>query len=105
MNIVSELVRDMSLWKPQREGLEVFDAVIQAVPVAKGIPKAATIGALAGLPVIQKQIKDKRFDLNAELTGNGGTDFPSFCFAIATGGGQDPVDGSLHRQPLPGQRL
>ena len=94
MNIVSELVRDMSLWKPQREGLKVFDAVIQAVPVAKGIPKAASIGALAGLPVIQKQIKDKRFDLNAELTGNGGTDFPSFCFAIATGGGKTRLMGA-----------
>ena len=94
MSIVSELVRDMSLWKPQREGLEVFDALMQAIPVGKGIHKAASIGALAGLPAIQKQIKEKRFDLNAELAGNGGTDFPSFCFAIATGGGKTRLMGA-----------
>jgi hypothetical protein len=94
VSIVSELVRDMSLWRPQREGLEVFDALLQVTPVGKGIPKAVTIGALTGLPAIQKQIKEKRFDLNAELTGNGGTDFPSFCFAIATGGGKTRLMGA-----------
>ena len=94
MSIVSELVRDMSLWKPQKEGLEAFDAIMQALPVGKGIPKATSIGALAGLPAIQKQIKERRFDLNAELAGNGGTSFPSFCFAIATGGGKTRLMGA-----------
>jgi len=94
MSIVSELIRDMSLWKPQKEGLEVFDAIVQAIPLGKGVPKATTIGSLAGLPVIQNQIKEKRFDLNAELTGNGGTEFPSFCFAIATGGGKTRLMGA-----------
>ncbi|MCK4223976.1 MAG: DEAD/DEAH box helicase family protein [candidate division Zixibacteria bacterium] len=94
MSIVSELIRDMSLWKPQKEGLEVFHLIVQAVPFGKGVPKATTIGALAGLPAIQNQIKEKRFDLNAELTGNGGTEFPSFCFAIATGGGKTRLMGA-----------
>ncbi len=94
MSIVSELIRDMSLWKPQREALEVFDAIMQAVPLGKGVPKATTIGALAGLPAIQIQIKERRFDLNAELSGNGGTEFPSFCFAIATGGGKTRLMGA-----------
>lgn len=94
MSIVSELIRDMNLWKPQKEGLEVFDAIVQAVPLGKGVPKATTIGTLAGLPAIQNQIKEKRFDLNAELTGNGGTEFPSFCFAIATGGGKTRLMGA-----------
>jgi len=84
----------MSLWKPQKEGLEVFDALMQAIPVGKGIHKATSIGVLAGLPAIQKQIKERRFDLNAELAGNGGTDFPSFCFAIATGGGKTRLMGA-----------
>jgi hypothetical protein len=94
MSIVSELIRDMSLWKPQRDGLEVFDAIMQAVPLGRGVPKVTTIGTLAGLPAIQNQIKEKRFDLNAELTGNGGTEFPSFCFAIATGGGKTRLMGA-----------
>ena len=94
MSVVTELVNDMSLWKPQREGLEVFDAVAQVSPIGRGVPKAVSIGALAGLPAIQKQIKDKRFDLNSELTGNGGTNFPSFCFAIATGGGKTRLMGA-----------
>lgn len=94
MSIVSELIRDMNLWKPQKEGLEVFDAIVQAVPLGKSVPKATTIGTLVGLPVIQNQIKEKRFDLNAELTGNGGTEFPSFCFAIATGGGKTRLMGA-----------
>jgi hypothetical protein len=94
MSIVSELIRDMSLWKPQKEGLEVFAAIVQAVPLGKDVPKVTTIGTLAGLPAIQNQIKGKRFDLNAELTGNGGTDFPSFCFAIATGGGKTRLMGA-----------
>jgi len=94
MSIVSELIRDMSLWKPQIEGLEVFDAIMQAVPLGRGVSRVATIGALAGLQVIQNQIKEKRFDLNAELTGNGGTEFPSFCFAIATGGGKTRLMGA-----------
>ena len=31
MSIVSELVRDMSLWKPQREGLEVLDRIMTSI--------------------------------------------------------------------------
>lgn len=58
------------------------------------MPKQTSIGALAGLPAIQKQISSRGFDLNAELTGNGGTTFPSFCFAIATGGGKTRLMGA-----------
>jgi hypothetical protein len=94
MSIVSELIRDMSLWKPQKEALKVFDAIMQAVPLGRGVPKVATIAALAGLPAIQNQIKEKNFDLNAELAGNGGTEFPSFCFWIATGGGKTRLMGA-----------
>ena len=94
MSVVYGLISDMSLWKPQREGLEVFDAIMQVLPVGKNIPKATSIGVLAGLTAIQTQIKEKRFDLNAELTENGGTNFPSFCFAIATGGGKTRLIGA-----------
>jgi hypothetical protein len=94
MSIISELIRDMNLWEPQREGIEVFDTIVRAVPLGKDIPKVTTIGTLAGLKAIQSQIKEKRFDLNAELTGNEGTEFPSFCFAIATGGGKTRLMGA-----------
>lgn len=94
MSIVSELIRDMSLWKPQKEALEVFDTIVQAVPLGKGVPKAKTIGMLAGLSIIQEQVKEKLFDLNAELTSNEGMEFPSFCFAIATGGGKTRLMGA-----------
>lgn len=94
MSIVSELIRDMSLWKPQKEALEVLDAIMQVAPLGKGVSKTTTIQALAGLPVIQNQIREKRFDFNAELVGNEGTEFPSFCFAIATGGGKTRLMGA-----------
>ena len=35
MSIVVDLVRDMSLWKPQREGLEIFDSVMQTLSFGK----------------------------------------------------------------------
>ncbi|MGB9851191.1 MAG: DEAD/DEAH box helicase family protein [Moorellaceae bacterium] len=94
MSLVSELIRDMNLWRPQKEGLEILDAIVQSVPLGKSVPKAMTIGALAGLPQIQKQVREGRFDLNTELTSNEGTDFPSFCFAIATGGGKTRLMGA-----------
>src|SRR6266508_2175962 len=94
MNIVAELIRDMSLWKPQKEGLEIFDRIIQTVPLARVISKSATIGALVSLSEIKNQINANRFDLNSEITGSEGTEFPSFCFAIATGGGKTRLMGA-----------
>jgi len=94
MSIVAELIREMSLWRPQSEGLEVLDDIITAIPLGKNVPKSNTISALASLRALQTHIKNKSFDLNVELAGNGGTDFPSFCFAIATGGGKTRLMGA-----------
>lgn len=94
MSVVSELIRDMSLWKPQREGLSAFDEIIRAISPRRDIPKPTTIGTLASLPIIQSQIRAGRFDLGAELSEGEGTLFPSFCFGIATGGGKTRLMGA-----------
>ncbi len=43
MNIIKDFARDMSLCKPQREGLEVFDRVVTSSPIGRGITKSRTL--------------------------------------------------------------
>ena len=46
MSIVKVRARDMDLWKPQREGLEVFDQVTTSSPIGRGITKKQILGTM-----------------------------------------------------------
>jgi hypothetical protein len=94
MSVVVELIRNMSLWKPQREALVVFEEIIRVVPLGKSVPKAATIAALTKVPKLLEQVGAGNFDINAEISSKDGTSFPSFCFSIATGGGKTRLMGA-----------
>jgi superfamily II DNA or RNA helicase len=95
MSIVSELIRDMSLWKPQREGLEVFDRIITTSPIGRGITKKQTLGAMMiAEPPISYSFQQGLFNFQEEINPKIGTEFPSFCFAIATGGGKTRLMGA-----------
>lgn len=95
MNIVQELIRDMDLWKPQKEGLEVFDRIMTTSPVGRGITKKQTLGAMM---IAESSVfygtQQSLFDFAQELNPKIGTEFPSFCFAIATGGGKTRLMGA-----------
>lgn len=95
MSIVAELVRDMSLWKPQREGLEVFDRIMTTSPVGRGITKKQTLGAMMVCePPVSYAVQQGFFNFQEEINPKVGTEFPSFCFAIATGGGKTRLMGA-----------
>jgi superfamily II DNA or RNA helicase len=95
MNIVLELIRSMSLWKPQREGLEVFDNVITSSPIGRGISKRQTLGAMmVREPPVSYAVQQGLFNFQDEINPMIGTEFPSFCFAIATGGGKTRLMGA-----------
>lgn len=95
MNIVKELIRDMSLWKPQREGLEVFDRIMTTSPVGRGITKKQTLGAMmVAEPPVSYAVQQGLFNFQEEINPKIGTDFPSFCFDIATGGGKTRLMGA-----------
>ena len=95
MSIVSELVRDMSLWKPQREGLEVFDRIMTTSPLGRGITKKQTLGAMMVCePPVSYAVQQGLFNFQEEINPKIGTAFPSFCFAIATGGGKTRLMGA-----------
>lgn len=95
MSIVSELIRDMGLWKPQREGLEVLDRIITTSPIGRGIAKKQTLGAMmVAEPQVSYTVQQGHFNFQEEINPNIGTEFPSFCFAIATGGGKTRLMGA-----------
>ena len=95
MSIVSELVRDMSLWKPQREGLKAFDLIMATSPVGRGITKKQTLGAMMVCePPVSYAVQQGLFNFQEEINPKVGTEFPSFCFAIATGGGKTRLMGA-----------
>ena len=95
MSVVSDLLRDMSLWKPQREGLEVFDRIMTTSPVGRGITKNQTLGAMMVCePPVSYAVQQGFFNFQEEINPRIGTDFPSFCFAIATGGGKTRLMGA-----------
>src|SRR3990170_2126073 len=95
MSIVSELIRDMSLWKPQREGLEVLHRIMTNSPVGRGITKRQTIGAMmVAEPPVSYTVQQGLFNFQEEINPKIGTEFPSFCFAIATGGGKTRLMGA-----------
>lgn len=95
MSIVSELIRDMSLWKPQREGLEVFDRIMTTSPIGRGIAKKQTLGAMmVAEPPVSYAVQQGLFNFQEEINPKIGTEFPSFCFAIATGGGKTRLMGA-----------
>ena len=87
MNIVQELIRDMGLWRPQREGLEVLDRIMTISPIGRGITKKQTLGAImVAEPSVSYAVQQGLFNFQEEINPKIGTEFPSFCFAIATGG-------------------
>lgn len=96
MGVVADLIRDMELWKPQREGLEALDRIITASPIGRGITKKQTLGAMMVCepPISYAVQQPDLFNFQDEINPNIGTEFPSFCFAIATGGGKTRLMGA-----------
>jgi len=93
--IVQELIRDMNLWKPQKEGLEVLDRIVKISPVGRGISKRETLGTMmVAEPLASYAIQQGLFNFQEEINPKVGTEFPSFCFAIATGGGKTRLMGA-----------
>jgi len=75
MDIIKELETDLALWKPQRLGLRKLDTTLRAIPDLRAGPEEVA----ASLP------GNIRFD----------TQFPSLCFAIATGCGKTRLMGAV----------
>ncbi len=95
MSLVSDLTRDMELWKPQREALEVFDRTLSASQIGRGISKKQTLGALMLVePAPSYAFQQGLFDFQEEINLRIGTQFPSFCFDICTGGGKTRLMGA-----------
>lgn len=100
MTIVDHLIKEMGLWKPQREGLKALDAILQKVEVGRGISKQKTISGIVAEPqfgyMFKKEppLQQELFNVPDELNPNIGTKFPSFTFSIATGGGKTKLMGA-----------
>lgn len=73
--LVTKIANELSLWKPQINGLRVFANKLQSFDIQKDDPK--TIEAMT----------EKKFD----------TTFPSFTFDMATGSGKTRLMGSCIR--------
>ena len=70
----------MSLRKPQRESLEVLDRICELVPFEKATDPAAALAAVqAEFPTVSDFERD----------------FPSLCFALATGVGKTRLMGAF----------
>jgi len=74
MDILTQLETDLALWKPQRLGLRKLDATLSVIADLRA-PKDEVAASIPGRMA---------FD----------TDFPSFCFAIATGCGKTRLMGA-----------
>ena len=74
MDILTQLETDLALWKPQRLGLRKLDATLSAISNLRA-PKDEIAASIPGRIA---------FDTN----------FPSFCFAIATGCGKTRLMGA-----------
>jgi restriction endonuclease len=94
MTIIQDLIREMDLWKPQIEALEVFDRLMTVSKLGKDITKQEVISNLIREPSITHLAQKKLFDFTEEINPKTGTEFPSFCFAIATGGGKTRLMGA-----------
>ncbi|TAK54782.1 MAG: hypothetical protein EPO24_12845 [Bacteroidetes bacterium] len=100
MNIVEQLIKELQLWKPQREGLKALDEIIKSVEVGRGIAKQKTITGIISEPKFSylfkkpTQKQEELFKVQDELNPGIGTTFPSFTFSIATGGGKTMLMGA-----------
>ncbi|RYG55762.1 MAG: hypothetical protein EON56_05165, partial [Alphaproteobacteria bacterium] len=70
----------LSLRAPQRESLEILDRIVELAPLSKGIDREA---ALAAIRTEFPSVTD--FE----------RDFPSLCFALATGVGKTRLMGAF----------
>lgn len=75
----------MSLRKPQTQSLKILEEIANAVQLRKGMNLKAALGAVHAMYPICSDFE---------------RDFMSLTFALATGVGQDSLDGSLYRLPL-----
>ena len=94
MGIVQELIRNMGLWKPQKEGLLILDEILAKAPIGKGVTKQQTLATIIAEPRVQYAVQQGQFNFNEAINPRIGTSFPSFCFAIATGGGKTLLMGA-----------
>jgi hypothetical protein len=86
---VNAIAGRLSLRPPQRRSLEILDRITEIAPPGKGADVAAMLEAIRSeFPSVT--------DFERE--------FPSLCFALATGRGQDAADGRVHQLSAPGAR-
>ncbi len=78
---VQQISNRMSLRQPQRDGLEILDWVMENTPILDGTPDLETI-----LQIIQEEFPSLQ-DFERE--------FPSLCFALATGVGKTRLMGAF----------
>ncbi|MBM3957172.1 MAG: DEAD/DEAH box helicase family protein, partial [Gemmatimonadetes bacterium] len=94
MSVVDDLVRDMQLWLPQREALAALHAILSNSPIGRGISKKKTLSEMMVAEPGAPYAWQKTFNFPEEMNPQVGTEFPSFCFAIATGGGKTRLMGA-----------
>ncbi|MBM4034800.1 MAG: hypothetical protein FJ291_23900 [Planctomycetes bacterium] len=94
MSVVDDLVRDMQLWLPQREALAVLHNILSTSPIGRGISKKKTLSEMMVAEPGAPYAWQKTFSFPEEMNPQVGTEFPSFCFAIATGGGKTRLMGA-----------
>ena len=83
MNRVSRNISArLSLRRPQAESLDILASVLERIELTKEPDLARDLEIIKGMyPSVQEFERD----------------FPSICFALATGVGKNPIDGSFHQ--------
>ncbi len=94
MSVVDDLIRDMQLWLPQREALGVLHSILTVSPLGRGISKRKTLTDMMVAEPEAAYARQGMFSFQEEMNPQAGTDFPSFCFGIATGGGKTRLMGA-----------
>src|ERR1700738_4743820 len=75
----------LSLRKPQADSLEILAAVLDRVTLSKGTDPAIALAA----------VRDLCGELNLSQVNDFERDFPSLCFALATGVGKTRLMGAF----------
>ena len=87
---VNAIAERLSLRPPQRRSLEILDRVTEIVPPKKGYdPQAALTAISTEFPTVSDFERD----------------FPSLCFALATGVGKTRLMGGLYQLSAFGPRF
>src|ERR1700693_2529974 len=84
-HVVRTVTQRLSLRKPQADSLEILAEVLERVTLGKGTDPASALAA----------VRDLCGELNLPPIPNFERDFPSLCFALATGVGKTRLMGAF----------